>query len=67
MYFTEGHGEKVKMDEYDSDKDEVMWVRDGHRIVNVKERDHVLDIKEQNDEDGAKVIVWDYLEQDNQH
>ena len=30
------------MDEYD--KNEVMWVRDGHRIVNVKERDYVLDI-----------------------
>ena len=56
----------MKMDHFEEGVDEHMWFISGNKIINLVDHNHLLDIKGQNGDDGAKVIVWEDNDQDNQ-
>ena len=60
-------GNSVRMEEGDSGNYEQEWDIEGNKIVSRSDPDKVLDIKKNNDENGAKLCMYEYKGGDNQH
>merc|ERR1712055_807057 len=62
----DGEGRCV-LNPYDPGAESQMWTISGPKIENMSQPGKVLDIYDKDSWDGAKVVVYDYSGDDNQH